>query len=695
LTGLGAAEVLSGPFATPDLFPMLGADPVLGRTFDASDGMDARRIVLSWGFWQNRLGGAPDVIGRTVLLDDRAHEIIGVLPRTFSLTGYDGDFWRVLGDSDYHQNRDNHDLRVVARLREGVTIERARQETATILRSLSERHGGESRTTHLASVFPRLEDETRQVRTPLFLLLAGSGLLLLVACVNFAALRLGAGIDRETELQVRAAMGAGRLRIARQMVTESIVLALFGAAAGLLLALAITRALTLLAPVGVPRLDHVTLDARATLFAMLLAIVVGIAFGMMPALTLSRSVSARLHAGRHGSRGRHRLHSALVIAQTGLATVLLVCAGVLTRTLLHLDAVDPGFEPARLLTVRIQPPYARFRLDGGDLNASVRSYYDRLVREIEAVPGVSNVALASTLPFSADRGNNQVVPEGHRPEIDGEVIAERHAVSGNYLEIIGARLVDGRLLQPADDQPNAAPVVVVSERLARRFWPDGAVGKRLDFWGGSYVVVGVIADMHDRSLRDDAYFRFYVPQQTVGAGGSLVIEAVAEPTRLISAIRARLADVDSDLPVTSILPMSDRIADSLAEQRYRARLAATFALLAAAFTAFGIYGVTSRSVARRRPEIGVRLALGARPGSLVVRILRQGVGLSAIGVVLGLAASLAATQAIASYVYGTRANDPLTLTLVALGLVGTAALACLAPSLRAARTDPLQALRSE
>lgn len=694
LTGLGVAEILSVPQATPGLFALLGAEPVLGRTFGENARSDEREVVVTWGFWQDRLGGAPDVIGRSITLDDRSHEIIGVLPRDFILTGYDGDVWKVFG-ADTNTNRDDHNLRVIARLAEEVTVERAREESASILRGLSEQHASDARITHLASVFPRLEDETRQVRSPLLLLLAGSALLLLVSCVNFAALRLGAGIDRETELHVRAAIGAGRSRIARQMVTESAVLAMCGAMLGLFLAFAITRALTFLAPAGVPRLDGLRLDFRIVLFAIAVAGVVGIAFGLIPAFTLCRGISDRLRTA-HASRGRQRLHAALVMAQSGLATVLLVCAGVLARTVLHLDAVDPGFQSERLLSVRLQPPYQRLRAQNEDLTVGLRAYYADLVRAVEDVPGVDEVALASTLPFSGDRANNEIVPEGHDPETGGRVVAERNAVSGNYLELIGVRAIEGRLLQPTDDRADAVPVAVVSERLARQFWSGGAIGRKLDFWAGSFTVVGVIEDIHDRTLQDDDGFRFYVAQNLVGGvGGSIVVRTAVEPSSLISEIRQRIAQFDADLPVTSVLPMSQRIADSLSEQRYRARLASVFALLAAAFAAFGIYGVTNRSVARRKGEIGIRLALGAKPASVVGRTLRHGVSLAFGGISAGLLVSLAATRAIAAYVYGTQPNDPLTLIVVAAVLVTTAAAACLAPSLRAARTDPLLALRSD
>jgi putative ABC transport system permease protein len=698
LTGSGEPVRVGVGRASGELFAMLGAAPVLGRGFAEEEGVRGERVVvLTHGFWQSRFGGARDVIGQTVRLSGVARTIVGVLPARFQLTGLDAVAWTPIDGQEVAQ-RDNHNLRMIARLAPGAGIERAQDETSRILEALTRSHR-ESETTHRAHLVPRLDDETRQVRTPLLILLAASVLLLAVACVNVAALLLGLGIDREHELIVRGAIGADRGRLVRQLVTESLVLAAAGGAAGVLLALLLTNGLVLLAPAGVPRIDAVRLDGRVLTVALAASCGVGVLFGLLPALALTGADLAGRMRGARSTGRRHRLHAGLVVAQVALATVLLLGAGLLARTLAKLDAVDPGFDPEGVLTVRIAPSYQQFT-DGGDFDASrFDQYHAELETALRRVPGVAAVGITSSLPYSGDRAGNGIEPEGYVPSPGEVVVASRYTVSANYMDLMRMRIVEGRGFTAADDRADAAKVTIVTENLARRFWPgESPLGRDITFWGGTFTIVGVVADVRDRSLSEGDDVRYYMPRrQLPGQGGSFVLRAAAsiDPLSLASDLRRAVWSVDPAVPVTSVMLLTERIADSLSEQRYRARLMGVFGVLAVLLSTLGIYGVTGSAVASRTREIGVRSALGQPRGGALALVLRQGVMLALAGVAAGLLAGVAAARVLASFLYDTRTADPLTLALVALALTVLAGLASLAPSLRAARIEPIVALRSE
>ena len=698
LTGGDAPERLEIGRSSAGLFAMLGASPMLGRGYtDAEGALEADRVlVVTHAFWQERLGGSTDVVGQTLSLNEQPFTIIGVLPADFRLESFrftagEPRAWAPIRGTEL-TNREDHNLRMVARLAPAVSLERAVAETSSILERISADHS----IAHGAYIVPRLEDETREVRAPLVILLAASVLLLVVACVNVAALLLGMGIDRGQELVVRVAMGAGRWRLVRQLITESLGLGLVAGGLGVLLAVLVTRALVLIAPPDLPRIDEVGLDYRALAFAAVATTLVSVAFGLVPALTLTGTdLSRRLRGARVTGAG-HRVHAVLVVAQLALATMLVIGAGLLTRTLLKLDAVDPGFDASGVLTVRISPSVRGFRADNAFSPELQDAYYARIRDVLGATPGVDQVGLTSTLPFSGDRGNNTIEPEGYVAAPGEIVVAERNWVTSNYMDVMRMRVREGRGFADADERTRA-PVAIVTRSFARRYWTDGsAVGRRFTFWAGTYTIVGVIDDVRDRSLAVADEPRFYIPHPS-GSGGSFVLRprAGVEPQSIVPAIRERIWSLDPDVPITSTALLSDRIADSLAQQRYRARLAATFAVVAALFAILGVYGVTSRFVASRRRELGVRVALGAPQSSVARMVVGQGVRLAAIGIGVGVLGGLAAARMLAALLYGTAAVDPLTFVVVAVGLAGCAAIASLAPSLRAARVDPVIALRTE
>ena len=695
-TMLGAGEPtrISLSSATVDLFPMLNIEPVLGRLFVAEDwSADGGPIVLTNGMWRAQFGGATDIIGKTVRLDGNQRTIIGVLPETFHELGLTAEAWSLLGGPAEEKQRLNHSLRAVGLLKPGTKREYATSETSQIMQTLSRASGHDI--THHATVVPRLDDQTRDVKKPLLLLLAATGVLLLAACINVAGLLLGSGIDRSAELAVRSALGAGRARITRQLMTESLVLAVVGGVAGIAVAFVGKKLLLMMAPANLPRAGLVGIDMRVLAFALACSCGVGLLFGLVPAISLSRTrLTDRMGSARVTSSRRARLHAGLVTIQLALAMLLLGSAGLLVHTLTALNRVDPGFDARNLLAVDLSLPWAEFR-DKTALEKQI--YYDGLVDAIRRAPGVEDIALTSFLPFSGDRASNTVEPEGYTPA-EGEILdATRHYVSGNYFPLMKMRVTEGRALNESDDRAGAVQVAVVGRRFASHFWPgQKALGKRFKTWDGNFTVVGVVDDPKDRSLEENEVLRYFVPikrqEQVLGAG--ILVRTKGDPSRVAPAVRTAIWGIDRNLPITRTESMSSMISESMVAQRYRARLIGSFAVLALLFSLLGVYGVVNRAVSGRMREMGLRLALGARPHSLVLMVLAHGMRLSVFGVAIGLLGLTAVTRVMTAFLFGTRALDPVALGVVAFILVGLTALAVLPPSLRASRAVALEALRA-
>jgi putative ABC transport system permease protein len=676
-----------------DLFGrILRVSPLHGRTFDEEDARaDARVILLMEDFWRSRYGADPGVVGGTMRLADVPYTIIGVLPQRAAPVGYDVAGWQLITPEE---NWGNHWTHLIGRLRSGVTPEQASARLSAVLAgALPADHGA-----HGVNVLPRLAEETRGVRGALWLLALASVLLLAVACGNVAALLVGTAIDRQQELAVRAALGAERGRLIRQLLTESAVLGGGAALIGVLLAAGATRALVLLAPAGVPRIAEATIDARALAFAVVVALGCGVLFGLVPALGYSRTDLRRSmgNATRGSTGDRGRVQGIVVVAELALATVLLVGAGLLARTVLALNAVDVGFAASETLAFGLSIPTSRLiEQDASDSTrlAAVDAFYRRALEEMDALPGVRGVAITSNLPLSPDRGNNDVQLEGY----DAAIVAERRFVSPNYFDVLGIRIVEGRAFTDGEDRPDAAGTIVISEGLARRAWPnESALGKRVTYWGGETTVVGVAADVRDESVESGTTYAFYVPRRQAGQlSGRFVVRADVDPVSLVPAIRGRARAVHSGVAVLNVQPLTELVADEIAGQRYRARLIFVFATLAAIFSLMGVYGVTARNVAARTRELGIRMALGARRDGILGIVLGQALRLAALGAVLGIVASFAATRGIEAYLFGVERTDPVTLVTIALLIGGASVLAALAPGLRAARVDPMRALRSE
>lgn len=681
--------------ATKDLFPLLGADVRLGRLFGDEDGGDAgASVLLSYDTWRDRYASDPKILGKTIRLDDQPRTVVGVLAQGFSVTGVDAAFWIPRRGSSTDPGLDAHgSARALARLAPGVTPARAQDEVARILRTLPPEHGE-----HGANVQGFQHELTRRVKPVLLVMLAAAGLLLVVACGNVAALLLGAGIERERELSVRGAVGATRGRLIQQLLTESVVLTFLACLAGIGLAALITRGLTLLAPPGVPRLANASVDGTVLSFAVGLAATCGIVFGLIPALSLSHTELAGSMGSTRTTGGRRaRLQSGLVVGELALATLLLVAATLLGRTVAALGAVDPGFDTRGLVAVSVAFPYSRF--DSGDDTADLaaaRLYEERMAEAVRGLPGVEDVVRASSPPFFNWRANNPVVPEGWS-ESETPPMAERRFVGAGYFSFMRIPLAEGRDFQRADFGDGAERVVVLSRGLAELAWPgESALGRSFQYWGRTARVVGVANDIRDEQVEGITTLAFYAPAAgTDGVGGPFLVRTAGTAGGQIAGIRERIWSVDPDVPITRISTMDALMADRISDQVFRARLMGVFAFLAGVFALLGVYGVTSRAVARRTREMGLRVALGAGRGNVRALVTGQAVRLALWGALIGVAGAVALGGVLDAFLWGVARTDPLTLVAVGLGLPLLAAVAGLPPAVRATRVDPIEALRAE
>lgn len=688
------SELVSTASTSPGFWTALGVRPAVGRLLGPNETDSV--AVVTYAFWQSRLGGDPAAIGRAVRVNDYPVRVVGVLPKNFELVDVSADIWLPLSLTG--EELTNHSLLALGRLRSGATIERASDELTRILRgvdAVDPKHD-----THTAHIVSPVREATDAVRGPLFVLSLASGVLLVAACASVALLLLGAGADRARELAVRQALGARRRRIALQLLIESMVLSVAGAAAGVLVAIAGVRVLVAKTPPGVPRIEHAGIHLHSLAIAVLLALATGVLVGLVPAVSLSRvDAGDALRAGAT-TASTGRLQRGIVAAELALATVLLVAAGLLTRTMTELQRVRLGYDPHGVFTVLLMLPSDKFYGAGRSIDSST-SAYNAYMRRIEdalrTVPGVSDVAGTSDMPFTNMRGTNSVEPEGYTPA-PGEIVdAARRFVTPNYFAMLRIPALEGRVLSAADDRPNAERVMVVTDRFARHFWPDGRwVGRTVGFWDHTYRVVGVIADTHEHDLRgDDDTYKFYVPAVAAGdIDGNLLLHTTAPSAQLTPVIRERLWRVDPEITIMSAEPLRDRVERSLADDRFRMTLMSAFSAVAALFSLLGIYGVMSRSVARRRREMALRTALGAPAARLVAMVLAEAGRIGMAGALAGIALAVAGSRLLERLIWGVPRLDPLTYGAAAGVLLGATILAALAPARDAAATDLVRVLRS-
>jgi putative ABC transport system permease protein len=663
-------------------------------------------VILSHQLWQRRFGADATIIGQTLRLDEQSYTIIGVMPPGFDFPDKETELWAPLSFAASAANdRGSFFLSGIARLKPGVTIGQAQSELDVIAHNLTQAYP-QSNTDLGFSVAPLHEKLVSGFKQALFVLLGAVLFVLLIACVNVANLLLARAAAREKELAVRAAMGAGRTRLLRQLLTESILLALCGGALGLLLAFWGIKLLKLINPEGpgaIPRLDEVSLDFRVLGFTLGVACLTGILFGLAPALQISKpDLQHTLKEGGRGFTGARgqRLRGLLVITEIALSLVLLVGAGLLIRSFVRLQNVDVGFNPAGLLTMRVEMSESKAQ----DLERRV-NFYQAALERVQALPGVEAAGITNAAPIITPGMRNFIIIEGKPDPPPGQPqLANNRVVSPDYFRTLGVPLLQGRLLA-AQDNAQAPAVALINQAMARRYWGDeNPVGKRFGAaWNASNVswatVVGVVGDIRQAGLDNAPLPEFYMPFTQAHARWAkprvLFIRTAGDPLSLVAAVKEQIWVVDKDQTIWAVRTMEEIVARWLAPRRFNLWLLGVFAALALALAGVGIYGVISYAVGQRTREIGVRMALGAHAGDILKLIVRQGLALTLCGVALGLGASLALTRWLATLLFDVSATDPLTFVSVALLLTVVALLACYLPARRATKIDPLVALRHE
>jgi putative ABC transport system permease protein len=700
ITGDGAAEQLLGYQATSNFFSVLGVAPVIGRTFtEAEDRDDAKVVVIGYALWQRRFAGASDIAGRTVLLDGESYRVIGVMPRDFVYRNTQRVFWIPMHVTpQLRAARGSHYLNCIARLKPGVTIAAASQEMRTIAARLRALYPDDDRYIG-AVVTPIKEDLLGRMQTVLVVLMCAAGFVLLIACANLASLLLTRAVARKREIAIRAALGAGRRRLIRQMVTEGALLSLAGGSQGLGFALAGMKALTGLVPLGLPPTAKPAIDARLLLFTFAVSLATGVIFSLIPALEASRaSVNDALkQGGRSGADTRgNRTRDALVALEVASALVLLTGAGLMIETMAKLRSIDLGFRPDHLLTLRTP--------QGSLYDDSVKAlqFQQRVLDRVRALPGVEAAAYASTLPFQSIGNTQGYRMEDVENDLNFSPDALYRAGSWNYLQTLGVKLRAGRFFD-GSETPASPPVIIINETFARHYWPhQSAVGHRISIDGAKVkwrTIIGVVEDVQERGY--DLWMKpgLYIPttQEVYPPSDSdyLAVRAKGDPMSLVTAIRRVVAAVDPDIPVADVETMDDIIDENVVDRRQQMMLLGSFALLALALASIGLYGVLSYGVTQRAREIGLRMALGASRPSVVAMVVRRGLALTGIGIGIGLAGSWAAARSLKTMLYGVTATDPATFAEVAALLTLIAFAACLIPARRASKVDPIKVLREE
>jgi putative ABC transport system permease protein len=700
LTGEGDAERVIVRNVTDRFFATLGVAPLLGRTFgDGADRPGApKSVVLSQAFWQRHFHGDSSVIGRSVLLDGVSHTIVGVMPASFAFPEGNLDGWRILTMQPPARRGPFYTLGL-ARLKPGTTLERARTNLAVIADGVKRRYPGPNLWTY--SLVPLREQMVGDVRRMLYLLFAAVGFLLLIATANVANLLLVRARSRTREIAVRAAIGAGRGRIVAQLVTESVVLGVLSGLAGLLISSWGTRALLAIAPEGIPRLDEVRLKGTVFAFAVGVASLCGILFGLAPALRAAGLplVESLKEGGSSGAgMSQRRTQRALVVGEIALALILSVGAGLLIRSMAALTSVNPGFAPTELVTFRLKLPERRY-----DTPGKITALYDALRTRLESEPAIRSVGSSTSLPPDLNTMTDSFVAEGQQiPPNQSPPVAPLVVVDENYFKTLGVPLVAGRFFDERD-APGRPLVAIVNQTLASRYFPGGnAVGKRLKQGGAErpnnpwMEIVGVVGDVKYSGLNAPPEPAFYLAdRQQPFISRFVLVRTSADPRSAIGSIRAAVSALDRDVPVARVYTIGQLMNESVAAPRFRTTLVSVFAILGLVLAAIGIYGVMAYTVSERARELCVRVALGATTRDVMRMVLGEAFALAAAGVALGVAGAAAATRLMAALLFGVTPTDPATFVSIAGILMAIALAGSYVPARRATAVDPMATLRSE
>ena len=707
LTGSGDPERIDGKRVNANLFELLGVAPQHGRAFAAEEDRPGgnKVVILSHALWQRRFGSDAGLVGRTLTLNGEAHTVVGVMPAGFQFPDRQAELWVPIAFTQQEAaNRGRHYLEVVARLKRGVTLEQARAEMSTIAARLQQQYP-EQNTDLGASVVPLHEQLVGDIRPALLVLLGAVGFVLLVACANVANLLLARAAGRQKEIALRTALGASRLRLVRQFLTESVLLAALGGAVGLLLSVWGVTLLKSFIPENISQVKAIAVDARVLGFTVLVTLLTGLVFGLAPALQASRfNLNETLKEGGRdaaAARGGNRVRGLLVVAEVAVSLVLLVGAGLLINSFLRLRSVDPGFRTDNLLTMSVVLPQQKY-----PDHARRTAFYTDMIRRVEALPGVRSAAVTNWIPLVMQGDSIGVTIEGQPDPVPGQgklPVLMTRVVSPHYFGTMGIPVLRGRGFEEGRDREDSPCVVVIGEAVARRYWPDeDPLTKRIvpgrpqtpEDW---CQVVGVVKDVRQTDLSAEPKPQMYLTYEQAGffAPRHLVVKTEGDPLALAGTVRKTVWEVDRDQPVSNVSTMEGVLSESIARQRFSTLLLGVFAGVALVLAAVGIYGVMSYSMAQRTREIGIRMALGAQKRDVLKLAVGQGLKLVAVGVGIGLAGALALTRVMSSLLFGVSATDPLTLVTISLVLVAVALLASYIPARRAAKVDPLVALRYE
>ena len=706
--GGGNPQSVTGAAVSPALFAILGINPRLGRPFlpeEAQQGRD-RVVILGYGLWQRGFGGDPQVIGKEVIIDGRGCQIIGVMPKGFDYPS-PSELWmpQVFVPADFApDNRGNHGYEVLARLKPGVSLAEARQAMAALSKSIIEQHREYpyQRFGFALLLHPLLEETVSDVKTSLWVLMGAVGFVLLLVCANVAGLLLVRSTARQKEIAIRVALGAGTRRIIRQLLCESLVLSLFGGLLGLLLTPLLLQLIVSLSATALPRVVSTQIDLGALVFTFFVAVGTGILFGLAPALEAGRGLyhETLKEGGRSSSEGRtsQRLRRLFVVAEAGLAVLLLAGSGLLLRSFVKLLAVDPGFRPEGVLTMQVSLPNATYAKP-----EQQRAFFQELVSRVEHLPSVEAAGAISDLPLSGP-GNSGTATVDSRavPADQASPETDYRAVTPGYFQAMGISLISGRYFDERDTD-SAPPVGIIDETMASTYWPNqDPVGQRIKLGGvGSkqtwMTIVGVVRHVRYRTLEARSRVQLYWPeaQRPTGFMSLAIRTSTADPRSLAPAVERLVLGIDPQQPVDHVLTMEEVMADSLARRRLTLTLLGIFAGGAMLLAALGIYGVTAYMVTQRQQEIGLRMALGASRTAVLRLVIRQGMSLLAAGLAAGLVLSFALMWVLSSLLFAVRPYDPVSLAAAAAALALVALLACSIPAWRATRVDPLVALRYE
>jgi predicted permease len=704
LTGTGEPEKIDGRRVSANLFDLLGVEPHLGRAFLPEEDQPggSRVVIMGHGLWQRRFGSDTDIIGKPLNLNGESFTVVGVMPPHFQFPSREDELWVPIAfDSREAANRGRHFLEVIARAKPGITLQQAQAEMNTIAARLQQQYP--DMTTSVGSVvIPLHEQVVGDIKPALLVMLGAVGLVLLIACANVANLLLARAAVRQKEIAIRVALGAGRLRLMRQFLTESILLAGFGGGVGLLMSLWGISLLKAFIPQNISQVQAVTVDARVLGFTLLVSLLTGMIFGLAPMTQASKvDLNETLKEGGRdsaaGSRG-NRIRGMLVVAEVAVSLILLIGAGLLINSFMRLSHIDPGFRANNLLTMRIMLPQLKY-----PDHRRRTAFYTDLVRHVEALPGVQSAAVTNWIPLVLQGDTVGISIEGRpdpgpaeRPDVVTRV------VSPHYFATMGIELLQGREFGE-QDRVGPGAVVVISETMARRLWPgEDPIGKRItpgraddpDDW---CEIIGVVKDVRQFQLDADPKPQMYFTyeQAEFFAPNHLVVRTNVEPQSLAATVRGTVWEIDKDQPVSNISTMEEILSESVARQRFSTLLLGIFAAVALVLAAVGIYGVMSYTVAQRTREIGIRMALGAQSGDVLKLVIGQGMRLALVGVTVGLIGAFALTRLMQSLLFDVSATDPVTFVVIAFLLTAVALLACYLPARRAVKVDQTVALRYE